>query len=245
MPEKDTGLSTLISLSEAEGFNEWMFEAIRPYVRGKILEIGSGIGNISSLFVRHHIPLYLSDHTDEYTGRLRARFASEESIKDIYSIDLVDPDFDAIHSSIAGTFDTVFALNVIEHIGDDHTAVSNCYKLLAPGGRLVLLVPAGPALYNRLDKELEHFRRYTSGTLRKLLSARFDVVEMKHFNLAGILGWWLTGAVLRWGAIGSGQAKIYSRLTPLLRLADRITFHKIGLSLVAVGVKKQGIGATR
>jgi len=237
MQENDTGLSTLVTLSEADGFNEWMFEAIRPYIKGKTLEIGSGIGNISSLFVNHQMPLYLSDHTDKYIVRLERRFVSTENIKGIFSIDLTDKRFDTTHAAITGTFDTVFALNVIEHIEDDRLAVENCRKLLAPGGRLVLLVPAWPSLYNRLDKELEHFRRYSSAMLRNLLSGPFEVEEMKHFNLAGIAGWWLTGTILRRKMIGSGQAKLYNRLVPILRLADTLTFHRMGLSLVAVGKK--------
>ena len=112
MQHHDMGLSTLISLSEADRFNEWMFEAIRPYIAGKTLEIGSGIGNISAILVRHHLPLYVSDHTDKYVERLRNRFAATDEIKDILSIDLTDEHFDTVHAGIIGTFDTVFALNV-------------------------------------------------------------------------------------------------------------------------------------
>ncbi|HVV05015.1 MAG TPA: class I SAM-dependent methyltransferase [Puia sp.] len=238
MQHQDLGLSTLISLSEADKFNEWMFDAIRPYIAGKTLEIGSGIGNISAILVRHQLPLYVSDHTDEYTARLRSRFAGTAPIKGVLSIDLVEKNFDTVHADIVGTFDTVFALNVIEHIEDDHLAIRNCYRLLKPGGRVVILVPAWPALYNRLDKGLEHYRRYSSTTLRQLLSGPFEVTEMRYFNLAGIGGWWLTGTLLRRKVIGEGRAKVYNRLVPLFRLADKLSFHRMGLSLVAVGEKK-------
>jgi len=239
MGANNTGLSTLITLSGADAFNEWMFGAIRPYVNGKILEIGSGIGNISSLFIRHHIPLFLSDQSDDYIARLRSRFAGEDGVKGFFSIDLATRDPDAAYPSLTGTFDTVFALNVVEHIQEESLAIKNCYKLLAPGGRLILLVPAWPGLYNRLDKELDHFRRYTTSTLCQSLSGYFNVVEMKYFNLAGIFGWWLTGSVLRRRILAPGQVKFYSRLVPLLRLADSMTFHRMGLSLIGVGEKKQ------
>jgi len=239
MQHQDLGLSTLISLSEADRFNEWMFEAIRPYIAGKTLEIGSGIGNISAILVRHQLSLYVSDHTDEYTERLRKRFAATDGVKGVLSIDLAEKNFDTVHAGIVGTFDTVFALNVIEHIEDDHLAILNCYKLLKPGGRVVILVPAWPALYNRLDKGLDHYRRYSSTTLRQLLSGPFTVMEMKYFNLAGIGGWWLTGTLLRKEVIGEGRARFYNRLVPLFRLADKLSFHRMGLSLVAVGEKER------
>jgi SAM-dependent methyltransferase len=238
MQHQDLGLSTLISLSEADRFNEWMFEAVRPYIAGKTLEIGSGIGNISAILVRHQIPLFVSDHTEAYTARLRSRFAATDQVKGVLSIDLSEKDFDAVHGDIAGTFDTVFALNVIEHIEDDHLAIENCHRLLKPGGRVVILVPAWPALYNRLDKGLDHYRRYSSAGVRQLLSGPFEVKEMKYFNLAGIGGWWLTGTLLRRKIIGEGRARLYNRLVPLFRLADKLSFHRIGLSLVVVGEKK-------
>jgi len=239
MQHQDLGLSTLLSLSEADRFNEWMFEAIRPYIAGKTLEIGSGIGNISAILVRHQLPLYVSDHTDEYIGRLRNRFAATDLVKGVLSIDLTEEHFETVHADIAGTFETVFALNVIEHIENDHLAILNCYRLLKPGGRVVILVPAWPSLYNRLDKGLDHYRRYSSTTLRQLLSGPFNVTETKYFNLAGIGGWWLTGTLLRRNVIGAGRAKIYNRLVPLFRLADKLSFHRMGLSLVAVGEKKR------
>jgi SAM-dependent methyltransferase len=239
MQHQDLGLSTLISLREADRFNEWMFEAIRPYISGKTLEIGSGIGNISTILVRHQIPLYVSDHTDEYVGRLRNKFATTDLVKGIFTIDLTEKHFETAHAEIIGTFDTVFALNVIEHIWDDSRAILNCRRLLKPGGRLVILVPALPILFNNLDRGLDHHRRYSSQSLRQLLSGSFRVTEMKYFNLAGIGGWWLTGTLLRRKTIGEGRAKLYNRLVPLLRLADKLTLHRLGLSLVVVGEKER------
>jgi len=233
-----TGFSTLLALEQAYQFNTWMFNDIRPYLKGKVLEIGSGIGNISSLCIQHRIPLCISDYDPVYLRLLQERFEGNPDVKGIYAIDLAEKNFDAVHAGIVGTFDTVFALNVIEHIEDDHLAILNCYKLLKPGGRVVVLVPAWPALYNWLDKGLEHYRRYSSTTLRQLLSGPFTLTEMKYFNLAGIGGWWLTGTLLRRKVIGEGRAKAYDRLVPLFRLVDKLSFHRMGLSLVVVGEKK-------
>ena len=40
----NAGHKALKSMSHARAFNKWMYEAIRPFVVGEILEIGSGIG---------------------------------------------------------------------------------------------------------------------------------------------------------------------------------------------------------
>lgn len=238
IPTDQVGFSTLLSISDIDKFNQWMFESIRPYIKGKTLEVGSGIGNISTMFVGSHLPLTVSDYNKEYFRFLQKRFASEPLIEGVYRIDLTDPDFETNWSHLFGSFDTVFALNVIEHIEDDQLAVGNCHKLLAPGGHLILLMPAYQGLYNGLDKGLGHHRRYTRQTMSDLLSIRFEVVRTWHFNLAGIFGWFFFGTVLRGKTITKGQMNIYNRLVGLFRLADKMTFRLIGLSVIGVGKKK-------
>lgn len=233
----ETGYATLLNISKAGKLNEWMFQSIAPYVKGKTLEIGSGIGTISSVFVSHRMPLYLSDYQEGYCRLLQKKFASEPAIKEVFRIDLVDPNFGTVHAALLGTFDTIFALNVIEHIGDDRLAIENCHKLLKTGGHLILLMPSYPALYNRFDKELGHHRRYTSQTMHQLLSPLFQVMGIKHFNLAGILGWFLFGAVFRRKNITKGQIDAFDTWVPLFRRADRLTGNKIGLSVIGVGKK--------
>ena len=65
----------------------------------------------------------------------------------------------------AGLFD------VLEHIKDDVAALQRVHKLLRPGGRLVLTVPAYPLLYSADDTVAGHFRRYTRTTLLSALQA--------------------------------------------------------------------------
>ena len=61
--------------------------------------------------------------------------------------------------------DVLVMLNVLEHIEDDVLALRNAYKLLKPGGSLVIEVPAYQYLYDSYDAQLHHFRRYTSSAL--------------------------------------------------------------------------------
>ena len=234
----EIGLFTLINISGTDRLNKWMFEAIQPYVKGRILEIGSGIGNISSQFVKRRIPLSLSDHNDAYCQYLQKKFASEPSIKEVIRIDLVDKDFETKHAHLLGSFDTVFALNVVEHIENDQLAVANCYKLLAPDGHLILLMPAYQALYNGFDKGLGHYRRYTRQAMFQLFSTKFRVLKTWHFNFAGIFGWFLFGTILRGKDIKKGQMNAFDRLVGIFRLADKMTFNRIGLSVLGVGKKE-------
>ena len=66
-------------------------------------------------------------------------------------------------------FDVIIALNVLEHIKDDHIAIKNIYRMLKPNGILIIEVPAGPNLYDVYDSYLMHFRRYSKDQVYKLI----------------------------------------------------------------------------
>lgn len=68
-----------------------------------------------------------------------------------------------------GSMDLVVALDVIEHLDDDHGAVSRIHDVLAPGGLFAIHVPAHPWLFSSHDEHLGHRRRYRPGEVDALL----------------------------------------------------------------------------
>lgn len=228
------GHSTLDVVSQADKLNQWMYKTILPYCNGRILEIGSGIGTISHFFVTTGAHITLSDIRENYCVVLRDKFQGTP----VKLIDLEHPEFDKEYAILLGTFDTVFALNVVEHIKCDGQALQNVYKLLKPRGQAVILVPAYQWLYNRFDVQLEHYRRYTKRSLSSLfVKAGFEVAASRYFNFAGILGWFVSGKLLRNNMIPEGQMSLYNTLVPLFRLADKAVWYRIGLSVICVGKK--------
>lgn len=233
--ENDTeGLNTLEAVQEADKFNRWMADVVMPHLHGDILEVGSGIGNISAFFLEQGARITLSDIRQPYCQALQQKFPGTE----VLHMDLVDPDFKSRFSGRAGSFDSIFALNVVEHIEDHVLALRNMYWLLKPGGRVLILVPAGPWLYNRIDAGLYHFRRYTARTLGSTLAeAGFRVERTWHFNALGIPAWMTGGWILRERELRKGQMNAYDKLVPLAKILDRITFQRLGLSVLALGIR--------
>lgn len=82
------------------------------------------------------------------------------------------------------SFDIVVATDVIEHIEDDIQAVEAIYKLLKPGGKLLLTVPACPFLWSKHDEASDHphYRRYTSATLNMLIEKKFKIHLLSYYN---------------------------------------------------------------
>ena len=210
-------------------YNRWMFDRLRRWIGRRVLEIGSGIGNLSTFLVDRE-QLVLTDTREEYLNRLRQRFAGRTNIA-VARLYLPNDD-----SAVARQrFDTVICLNVLEHVDDDLSSLVAIRRLLAPAGRLVLLVPALPALYGTIDRALGHHRRYTRAGLADLLRATgFTLAHIEYFNLAGIPGWWWAGRVLRRDTIPGGSLKLYDALVPLFRL-ERFIPWRLGQSLIAIG----------
>ncbi len=231
------GEETLSAIAEAGNFNEWMFETIRPFCKGEILEIGSGIGNISEFFIDRSLPITLSDIRESYCTHLVEKFPGLAENR-ILQLDIAHKDFDEVYADYLGKFDSVFALNVIEHIEYDNVAVQNCRKLLKPGGNLIILVPAFQSLYNRFDRELEHYRRYTQKTISRVLASQeFDIIHRQYWNSLGIPGWYVSGKLQNNKTIPKGQMKIFNYMVLISKMLDRLLLRKIGLSVIVVGQK--------
>lgn len=230
------GLETLQAIKEADAFNRWMYEQIASFIESPVLEIGSGIGNISKCCLNEGHSLVMTDIRTEYIDFLKENFSEQQ--QNIVRLDLVDEDFDEKHKSQFGKFKTVFALNVIEHIENDRLAIHNATKLLCDGGKLIVLVPAHAMLYNKIDRNLFHFKRYGLRDLSELMQAAPLKLEIvKGFNGLGIAAWVYGGLFSRNGVIAGGDMKLYNRLVPIAKWIDRLTFFKLGLSLIAVSRK--------
>ena len=232
------GTETLEVISEAFNFNRWMFQTIRPFCKGNILEIGSGIGNISQFFIQDGAEVSLSDFDADYLPRLITRFGKHENLKGIHRIDLSDKKLEISHPGLIGKFDTVFALNVVEHIEDHLLALGNMHKLLRQGGKVIILVPAFQSLYNGFDEQLGHFRRYQPESLKNILeSTGFRVIHSRYFNSIAILGWFFSGNILRKRIIPGGQMRFYDKLVPFWRVIDFFTSRFVGISIIQMGEK--------
>jgi SAM-dependent methyltransferase len=82
-----------------------------------------------------------------------------------------------------GCFDLLTCLDVIEHTTDDRAALAELRRACRPGGRLLLTVPAYPALWSSHDVANHHHRRYTRASLRAASQAAgWELERLSSFN---------------------------------------------------------------
>jgi SAM-dependent methyltransferase len=144
-------------------------------------------------------------------------------------------------------YDVIFMLDVVEHIEDDRGALRAAYDLLAPGGHLIVTVPALMLLWSEFDVVNRHFRRYRRGALAKLMrEVGLDVVSARYYYFWPVLPLLLRRALFR--AQNHGQSKFLEvpprpvnaaleTLSNFDHWATRIVPVPFGGSIIAVGKK--------
>lgn len=79
-------------------------------------------------------------------------------------------------------FQLIGLFDVLEHLSDDLGVLANLHSMLAPGGHLLLTVPAHPWLWSRFDEAAHHCRRYREAELHdKLKQSGFQVEYLTPF----------------------------------------------------------------
>jgi glycosyltransferase involved in cell wall biosynthesis len=231
---RNVGHVTLARMAKLEPYNRWLHSLYERFLGRRILEIGSGFGNMTRFFADRD-RVIATDLDPVACDWLKTTYRERPNVSvEPLRFPLAPEDLDRLR---AERLDTTVCLNVLEHIEDDESTLSEIAGILEPGGRLVLLVPALPRLYGTLDRELHHFRRYSRAELEKKLSAAgFRIEEMRYVNRPGVLGWYVNSRLLRRKVLPKSQLRAFSLLMPLLQreIARPPSF---GMSLLAAARK--------
>lgn len=114
--------------------------------RPRILDLGCGCGVNAELLARHGLPV-LVDHSADALELVRVRAPRCQG--------------DALRLPFAaGSFDLAVVLDLLEHLDDDRRGLAEVARVLRPGGRLLVMVPAFELLWGPQDDSSHHRRRY-------------------------------------------------------------------------------------
>src|SRR4030067_413305 len=137
METERTNTLALLLLEEAASYHQWIFEQMKPFLRGNILEVGCGIGNLTEWLLQRGKVL-ATDVNEDYLDIIREKYQSHPNLIGAQIWDIRKNPAETFHH----IFDTIVCSNVLEHIEDADMVLGHYYELLPPGGRLILLVPA-------------------------------------------------------------------------------------------------------
>jgi SAM-dependent methyltransferase len=223
----------LDAVAEATNYYRWIIDSFSPALGERIVEAGAGIGTVAELVLRRASPreMLLIEPAGNNIPELGRRFGDDPRVT-IHHGYLED-----LGTTISP--DTVIAVNVMEHVEHDAEFLRAAQRTLAPGGALLLLVPAVPAIFGSLDRAFDHYRRYTRSGLREsLLTAGFEIETLYYLNMIGVAAWFAAGRILRRTTLGRPQVQFYDRLViPWLRRVESLIHPPIGQSLLAIARK--------
>jgi SAM-dependent methyltransferase len=221
----------LENLREAKRLCDWMYEQCLPFVGGRVVEVGAGIGTFSERLLAHPDveDLLLIEPEPACTDTLMRTFENDSRVTVAGETLPASPALRLLD----GRVDFLLCQNVLEHIAEEKPAVSAMADALRPGGRLTLLVPAHPRLYGNLDRAYGHHRRYTRERLRRVVTeAGLELDELYSFNLLGVPGWWIN-RFRSSPQISSTSLRAYEALLRLWQPIERRYRPPWGLSLIA------------
>jgi SAM-dependent methyltransferase len=150
----------------------WMLRHEFPHAR-TFLEAGCGTAQVSAAIGRAHPALRMTGSEAFAEGLLVAQTKAP-------GIELVQADIRALPWE--REFDVAGAFDVLEHVEDHKRAACELYRVVKPGGGVLITVPQHQWLWSPIDDYSGHERRYSRGELRALLeSAGFRVGRMTSF----------------------------------------------------------------
>ncbi|MBT3361010.1 MAG: class I SAM-dependent methyltransferase [Rhodospirillales bacterium] len=227
----------LEALANLHRYQRWVIEIFLPYLSGRVIEFGAGVGNISTLIRPHVATLDLVEPSANLVISLKRRFGDTDCVA-IYEESLES----RLLETADETYESIVLVNVLEHIEDDAMALEGFYRILKPGGHLLLFVPALEFLFSDLDVVLRHFRRYQRPELnRRTTGAGFDIVKSRYFDVLGVFPWWLLNTKMGATEFNPVLASIYDAVfVPLSRGLESLAPPPFGKNIILVARRPEG-----
>ena len=215
----------------SDNYRSYQIELFGNYVGKEILEVGAGRGKIIEILAQNSEKQFTLLELDKnFFDFLNNKFKSK-------NIKVLEERTQNIKEN---KFDTIFYLDVIEHIEDDRFELDTAYNLLKKNGHLIIIVPAFQILFSKFDQKVGHFRRYRKEFFKRYSDEKnLKIKKLVYFDF---LGFFIILFSKLLNLTNSKKTtlgiKIWNFLIPLSRLIDKITFHSIGKSIVCIYEKK-------
>tara|TARA_Y100001935_G_C17240046_1_gene475173 strand:+ start:85 stop:795 length:711 start_codon:yes stop_codon:yes gene_type:complete len=225
-----SGLEEILNTEVMINYNSFIVGLAMKYSTSpkNVIDFGAGIGTLSTILRDSHQIEPMCVEIDEASKK----YLLERGFK-IYD------DLSACNSEV----DLIFSSNVLEHIEDDISILSDMTKHLKPNGKIFLYLPAKMLLWSRLDEEVGHYRRYEFYELKDKCKQAGLKVDVIHF--ADSIGFFASIAMKIFGynkdaGIGSvSSLKFYDKwILPISMMLDKLGFkYLFGKNIVLVASK--------
>lgn len=223
-------LASFDAFDLAPNYCDWIVGLCSPHLAGPVLEVGSGVGALSGRYAA------FGDVTAVEPGSAAASLLADRYADDARVTTIAGSVGDVPREP---TFASAVMINVLERVDDDQGVLTEIFDRLEPGGRLCIWAPTYEFLYSPVDARLGRVRRYRKRQLEAdVRLAGYEVVEGRHVNLPGWLGWLMLCRVLRQDPTAPAIVKFVDRwLVPAVRWIEARIWVPIGQTVFLVARK--------
>lgn len=228
----------LEALADLPNYQGWILDVFKPYLGGRCIEFGAGVGAFSKLLRPSLERLEAVEPSSNLTAKLSRLFEGDGGAI------VIEETLESFAGKVEDTsVDTIVMVNVLEHILDDRHALDEFFRILKPGGHLLLFVPAMKFLFSAMDQNLGHYRRYQLKELReKVESPGFNIILSRYFDFLGTFAWYLVHTLGGKQTFNPSMAHVYDTVcVPITRNLERIMPVLFGKNVIMVA-RKQNVG---
>ena len=213
----------------AYNFRNYQFLLIKKYIKKNVAEIGPGSGVVLNKYIKQCKNIDLYEPDKKLFKHLKKKFRNKKIfIKN------------TVFKKNYKRYDTIIALDVLEHIKDDKKEIKKIYTSLNKGGYLIINVPAFNLLYSKFDISVGHFRRYNKKIIKeKIEGLKFSKCEIFYYDSIGFILSLISKIFLKkkYKNKFENKIKLWDVLIPISKIIDFFILNIIGKSLFLI-IKK-------
>lgn len=228
--------SELQLFAAATRWKRYLRHQIGPYLKGRVLEVGAGLGTTARALSGGHEEEWVCLEPDpELASQVEAKVHTGELPSHCRSVVGTIAACDDL-----GSFDAILYVDVLEHIAEDYDELTRASRLLLKGGQLVVLAPAHQWLFTSFDRAIGHHRRYSRRALTGLDVPGLRVRTSRYLDSVGLLASAGNRLFLRSAMPSPSQIRFWdSVLVRFSRVLDPLVGYHVGKSVLVVWQKEK------
>ena len=215
----------LENFDKAKIWRNYIYFEIKKFIRGKVLEVGAGIGSFTENYM--HLPekLTLSEIDNSNLKIIKDKFENQD-------INFTNK----TTKQLEDKFDTIMYLNVLEHIENDEDEILNAFNKLNKNGFLIILVPAHNNLYSKFDKAIGHIKRYDIDFFENFSVKNSKLKKLMFLDAMGYFLYYLNKIFFKEEIYPSKfKILIWDKIfTPITFFLDKILLNKFGKNILYI-----------
>lgn len=239
MGNSDKYIGNELTLFEkAKNWKNYYGSFLQPYLSGKVLEVGAGLGGTTLSLCDGSQSEWLCLEPDSNLAQNISKLINEKKLPEccnckVGTLKDISPE---------KLFNAIIYIDVIEHIEDDKAELELASSYLADNGVLMIIVPAHPCLYSPFDKAIGHLRRYSRKQLLSVIPKNLNIEKAIYLDSVGLSASLVNKVFLKQSYPTEKQILFWDRaIVKLSKLIDPLFFYNFGKSVLIIAKKTKSI----